>query len=101
MKLVKYIDIKAPNVLLNCANLTSGVNFINVLRTAFTCVDHKSHFVLLGSMHVNAARKHVGKIGSGYLTLAEVFFVNHQICPQTFVQTNFFFSRTYKKLNTN
>ncbi len=49
--------------------LPPGVNFINVLRSAFTRVDPKSakmtvkgHFALLGSTHVKAMFKHVGEI---------------------------------------
>jgi len=49
----------------------SGVNFINVLRTAFTCVEPKSvkktvklsvFFLLLGATGVKAIRKYVGEI---------------------------------------
>jgi len=51
--------------------LTPAINFINILRTAFTCAEPKSvqkgsqvvsHFTLLGSTHAKAARKYVGEI---------------------------------------
>jgi len=49
----------------------TGVDFINILHTAFTCADPKSAkrhwwldciFALLGSWQIKAARKHVGEI---------------------------------------
>jgi len=51
--------------------LTPGVNFINVLRAAFTRADPKSvkfqlscqyHFTLLGSTHTKAARRTLTKL---------------------------------------
>jgi len=55
----------------NANSLSSGVDFTNILRKAFTLADPKSAkrywwldclFRLLGSAHIKAAHKHVGKI---------------------------------------
>jgi len=56
-----------PDLPFGIANATlvedpAGVNFINILRAAFTHVDPESAKKLLGSTHVKAARKHVGEI---------------------------------------
>jgi len=64
--------------------LRSGINFINVLRTAFALVDPKSVkrywqldwiLTLLGATGVKAVRKYVGKINpwSGYFGMSKVW----------------------------
>jgi len=51
--------------------MNTDVNFINILHTAFMCADPQSVkiqsscqylFVILGTVHIKAARKHVGDI---------------------------------------
>jgi len=55
--------------------LSPGVNFINVFRTAFMCVDPKNVkiqssrqyiFALLGYTLIKAVRKHVGEIDPSF-----------------------------------
>jgi len=76
-----------------------GVDFINVLRTAFRLAEPKSIkktsqviglFTLSGSTSVKAKRKYVGKIDSWTQFYQTFFFVNeyvqkkdtlHQRCP--------------------
>ncbi len=57
--------------------LTSGVNIINVLSTAFTCADPESirtqsscqyHYTLLGSVCVKAVQKMFMKLTPGFFT---------------------------------
>ena len=56
--------------------MSSGVNFTNILRAAFTCADPEStikllnltvFFALLGSAQVKAACKHVDEIDPRFL----------------------------------
>jgi len=70
---------------------TSGVNFIDVLRTAFTCADTKSSkkcsqavilfFVLLGSAHLKAACQTLVKLTPGVWVYKEAITLTRENGP--------------------
>jgi hypothetical protein len=73
--------------------ICSGVNFTNVLRTAFTRPDPKSaentvysfaFFALLGSVSVKAAPKSLVKLNPGELNFSKIFYPRYCNCDILF-----------------